>query len=99
MNLFAVDLGRCKTLINIRISKGFISKIKILYTQRGTQMVKRGIAVILMAASCISPVLAEDEDKEAFLEEVRIIGNREDAQQVAGSAHFIGQEELEKFNY
>jgi len=44
-------------------------------------------------------VLADDEEETAFIEEVRIVGNKDDAQQIAGSAHFIGPEELEKFNY
>ncbi len=42
---------------------------------------------------------ANDDDEDTFIEEVRIVGNKNDAQQIAGSAHFIGPEELVKFNY
>ena len=34
-----------------------------------------------------------------FDEEITVVGNRAEAGNVAGSAHFIGQEELEKFFY
>ncbi|NKB37761.1 MAG: TonB-dependent receptor [Gammaproteobacteria bacterium] len=53
------------------------------------------VALTLVSVS----VFANDENEESFIEEVRIVGNKEDAQQIAGSAHFIGPEELEKFNY
>jgi len=56
-----------------------------------------GFIFILSLASMY--VLADDEEETAFIEEVRIVGNKDDAQQIAGSAHFIGPEELEKFNY
>jgi Fe(3+) dicitrate transport protein len=58
------------------------------------------ITGFIFALSLVSMyVLADDEEEIAFIEEVRIVGNKDDAQQIAGSAHFIGPEELEKFNY
>ena len=56
------------------------------------------ITGFIFALSLVSMyVLADDEEEIAFIEEVRIVGNKDDAQQIAGSAHFIGPEELEKF--
>ena len=42
------------------------------------------------------PVFAADQGID---EEITVIGSQDEAQRVAGSAHFIGQEELEKFSY
>lgn len=38
-------------------------------------------------------------DHHEFEEEITVVGSQSDARGVAGSAHFIGQEELEKFSY
>lgn len=62
----------------------------------------RCISFILASAMLQPASLADEikgEDEESFIEEIRIVGNKDEAQQVAGSAHFIGHEELEKFNY
>ena len=46
------------------------------------------------------PAGAEDGlDKPGYLEEVTIVGTRDDVQRVAGSAHFIGAEEIERFSH
>ncbi len=46
------------------------------------------------------PAGAEDGlDKPGFVEEVTIVGTRDDVQRVAGSAHFIGAEEIERFSH
>ena len=42
------------------------------------------------------PAFAADQE---FNEEITVVGSPIEAQGVAGSAHFIGQEELEKFSY
>ena len=62
-------------------------------------MYMRYISSVLALFMLNADVLAEDETATAFLEEITIVGHRDDAQQIAGSAHFIGPEELEKLNY
>ena len=42
------------------------------------------------------PIFAADQDID---EEITVVGSQAEAQGVAGSAHFISQEELEKFSY
>jgi Fe(3+) dicitrate transport protein len=62
-------------------------------------MFLKAISLTLVLIMIAPALLANDTDAESFLEEVTIIGNRSEAEKVAGSAHFIGPEELEKFNY
>ena len=62
-------------------------------------MYMRYISSVLALFILNAEVFAEDETAIAFLEEITIVGHRDDAQPSAGSAHFIGPEELEKFNY
>ena len=46
------------------------------------------------------PAGAEDGlDKPGYLEEVTIVGTRDDVRRVAGSAHFIGAGEIERFSH
>ena len=52
-------------------------------------------AGLALAASMV-PVYAADQEID---EEITVVGNQTEAQGIAGSAHFIGQEELEKFSY
>ena len=56
------------------------------------RVVHAGLALVL---SC-GPAFAAQYDID---EELTVVGNRDEARGVAGSAHFIGQEELEKFVY
>ena len=55
-------------------------------------VVTAGLA--LAVSSC--PAFAAQHDID---EEITVVGSQTDARSVAGSAHFIGQEELEKFSY
>jgi len=59
--------------------------------------IKRGLALttILTASSIAS---AQDYDK-TVMERVMVIGTAENAQNIAGSAQFIGKEQLDKNNY
>ncbi len=50
----------------------------------------------LALAAFMVPVYADDHKID---EEITVVGSQTGAQGVAGSAHFIGQEELEKFTY
>ena len=52
-------------------------------------------AGLVLAAFMVS-VSADDHEID---EEITVVGNQTEAQGIAGSAHFIGQEELEKFSY
>lgn len=42
---------------------------------------------------------AADPRSDRFIEEMTIVGTREQAQQVTGAAHYIGPEELQQFRY
>lgn len=57
----------------------------------------KNLLVISLALSSVAVHAADEVDHQ--LSAVTIIGNEEDAQQVAGSAHVIDSEELAKFEY
>lgn len=57
----------------------------------------KNLLVISLALSSVAVHAADELDHQ--LSAVTIIGNEEDAQQVAGSAHVIDSEELAKFEY
>ncbi len=46
-----------------------------------------------------SPVFADTQQAEPFIEEITIVGDRVQQRQITGSAQFIGAEDLEKFEY
>ena len=50
----------------------------------------------LVLAAFHYPIFAADQDID---EEITVVGSQAEAQGVAGSVHFISQEELEKFSY
>ena len=58
---------------------------------------------LLGALASVAMVSATAEDatprEPLYLEEVTIVGTRDDVQRVAGSAHFIGAEEIERFSH
>ncbi len=56
-------------------------------------------SVALLANSLLTPVIARSDDGSLFIEEVTIIGEKITGDQVAGSAHYLGQAELEKLGY
>ncbi len=55
--------------------------------------------LLALAISAISSSLVNAQDRSDAIEEVTIIGSQEQAQRIAGSAHYIGAEKLEQFSY
>ena len=68
---------------------------RMFYTPGCVRAVAATFAGLALAASMV-PVYAADHEID---EEITVVGNQAEAQDIAGSAHFIGQEELEKFSY
>ena len=60
-------------------------------------------SVLLGTMTLVTMVSAAAEDaaprEPLYLEEVTIVGTRDNVQRVAGSAHFIGAEEIERFSH
>lgn len=54
---------------------------------------------LAVAMSTALTVSAQETDGNASFEEVTILGSQEQARRIAGSAHFIGTEQLQQFNY
>jgi len=52
-----------------------------------------------MAISAVSSSLVNAQEVDAGIEEVTIVGSREQAQRIAGSAHYIGSDKLAQFAY
>jgi len=52
---------------------------------------------LAISAACGSHVYAQDSDDS--IQEVTIVGSQEQAQRIAGSAHYIGSEKLDQFAY
>ena len=53
----------------------------------------------LIFSFSISFAYADHAEKSQFFEEITIVGNKDRANTVAGSAHFISDADLEVFNY
>jgi Fe(3+) dicitrate transport protein len=54
---------------------------------------------IAAATSAISIPLATAQEEDAAIQQVTIIGSQQQAQRIAGSAHYIGAEKLAQFAY
>jgi len=54
---------------------------------------------LLVVAFALNPAITNADDGEIFIEEVTIIGEKVTGDQVSGSAHYIGTEELEQQAY
>ncbi|MDG1133848.1 MAG: TonB-dependent receptor plug domain-containing protein, partial [Pseudomonadales bacterium] len=54
---------------------------------------------LLVIAFALNPSITNADDGEIFIEEVTIIGEKVTGDQVSGSAHYIGTEELEQQAY
>lgn len=52
-----------------------------------------------LALSALSSSLLSAQDQDDSVIEVTIVGSQEQAQRIAGSAHYIGAERLEQFSY
>ena len=64
------------------------------------QLPKLSLAyVAITAAITTSSTYADHVEKAQFFEEITIVGNKERARMMPGSAHFISDDELEIFNY
>ncbi|MBT4163944.1 MAG: TonB-dependent receptor plug domain-containing protein, partial [Porticoccaceae bacterium] len=58
------------------------------------------LALFSLVALTIAPlVYADHAEKAAFFEEITIVGNKDRARMMPGSAHFIADDELEVFSY
>ena len=55
--------------------------------------------LLTMAISAVSSSLVNAQEVDAGIEEVTIVGSREQAQRIAGSAHYIGSDKLAQFAY
>ena len=62
----------------------------------GRVQVVAGLFAGLALAALNAPAYAADHEID---EEITVVGSQAEAQGIAGSAHFIGQEDLEKFSY
>lgn len=55
--------------------------------------------LLTLAISAVSTSLVNAQESDSSIQEVTIIGSTEQAQRIAGSAHFIGSEKLAQFAY
>ncbi len=60
--------------------------------------VSRAITVVLIGVWAVAVIPAAADDSP-FVEEITIVGDREQGEQVSGSAHYLGVEELEQLGY
>jgi len=61
--------------------------------------VKHSKLLLTLAISAVSASLANAQEGDGTIEEVTIVGSREQAQRIAGSAHYIGSDKLAQFAY
>ena len=58
------------------------------------------LALLVLLATATTTATAEDRlEKPVYLEEVTIVGTRDNVQRVAGSAHFIDAEDIGRFSH
>jgi len=55
--------------------------------------------LLSLAISAVSTSLVNAQEQDTTIQEVTIIGSQEQAQRIAGSAHYIGSEKLAQFAY
>ena len=60
---------------------------------------KQATLLLTLAISALSTSLVHAQEQDASIEEVTIIGSREQALRLAGSAHYIGSDKLAQFAY
>ena len=60
---------------------------------------KHSKLLLTLAISAVSASLANAQEGDGTIEEVTIVGSREQAQRIAGSAHYIGSDKLAQFAY
>ncbi|MEJ6593150.1 MAG: TonB-dependent receptor [SAR86 cluster bacterium] len=60
---------------------------------------KHATLLLTLAISALSTSLVHAQEQDASIEEVTIIGSREQALRLAGSAHYIGSDKLAQFAY
>lgn len=60
---------------------------------------KHSKLLLSLAISAVSTSLVNAQEQDASIQEVTIIGSQEQAQRIAGSAHYIGAEKLQQFAY
>jgi Fe(3+) dicitrate transport protein len=60
---------------------------------------KHSKLLLTLAISAVSTSLASAQEVDGAIEEVTIVGSREQAQRIAGSAHYIGSDKLAQFAY
>jgi len=60
---------------------------------------KHSKLLLTLAISAVSASLAHAQEVDGTIEEVTIVGSREQAQRIAGSAHYIGSDKLAQFAY
>ena len=60
---------------------------------------KHSTLLLTLAISALSTSLVHAQEQDASIEEVTIIGSREQALRLAGSAHYIGSDKLAQFAY
>mgnify|MGYP001196584551 FL=1 len=61
--------------------------------------IERLLMIVLLPTVAMSAHGDEPSQGASFVEEVTIVGSRTDARQITGAAHFIGEEELQRFAY
>lgn len=60
---------------------------------------KHSKLLLTLAISAVSASLANAQEGDGTIEEITIVGSREQAQRIAGSAHYIGSDKLAQFAY
>ena len=60
---------------------------------------KHSKLLLTLAISAVRASLANAQEVDGTIEEVTIVGSREQAQRIAGSAHYIGSDKLAQFAY
>ena len=60
---------------------------------------KHSKLLLTLAISAVSASLANAQEGDGTIEEVTIVGSREQAQRIAGSAHYIGSDKLAQYAY
>ena len=60
---------------------------------------KHATLLLTLAISALSTSLVYGQERDNSIEEVTIVGSREQALRLAGSAHYIGSDKLAQFAY
>ena len=63
------------------------------------KITKLKIAILSLLLFYQAPILANDDHNKKIMEKIMVVGSVDNIKNIAGSAHYIDQDQLEKFSY